>query len=257
MKKFIPYFSVAVIAALIIISMTSTRKKDAAVPVINITAEKGFVLMELFTSQGCSSCPPADEILGNYAKKNNEHIIPLAFHVDYWNRLGWIDSFSNYKYTQRQQEYAAKFNMESTYTPQLILNGQKELVGSDENSIGSIVNNFLKENASVTISASTPAITSNKITVPYSLDKMMSNSNINAALVQDNVVTNIRAGENKGVKLTNYNVVRDFKTMRISGTVGKFTLLLPQGNSAEGFSIVLYVQDDTSGKITGAVKIKL
>ncbi len=257
MKKFIPYFFVTLIAALVVISMTSTRKKEYAVPVINRATEKGFVLMELFTSQGCSSCPPADEILGNYARRNDEHIIPLAFHVDYWNRLGWIDSFSNSKYTQRQQQYAAKFNLESTYTPQLILNGQKELVGSDENSIANIVNDFLKGNAAVKISVATPAIASNKITVPYSLDRILPNSYINAVLVQDNVITTIRAGENKGVKLTNYNVVRDFKTMRLSETVGKFTLLLPQGNSAAGFSIVLFVQDVDSGKITGAVKTKL
>lgn len=257
MKRLILSVAVVVAAAFVIITMASTREKNAVVPAINKADEKGFVVMELFTSQGCSSCPPADAILGSYAMKNDAHIIPLAFHVDYWNRLGWIDSFSSSKYTERQQEYAAKFNLESTYTPQLILNGQNELVGSNESGIAAIVNDFLKKSAAVAITVSTPVITAGKVTIPYSLDKAIPNSSINAALVQDNVVTHIRAGENRGVKLTNYNVVRDLSTIRLPGTVGKCTLQFPQGNTTAGFSIVLFLQDNESGKITGAVKLKL
>ncbi len=256
MKRIVVLFLGIAFAALMIIIMGSSKKNIPAEG-IHSKDEKGFVVMELFTSQGCSSCPPADEILGKYAMKNDAHIIPLAFHVDYWDRLGWIDSFSNSKYTERQHDYAAKFELESVYTPQLIVNGQKELLGSDEGTIATIVNNFLKEQPTVSINISGVVIKGNIVTIGYSLDKMVSNTSINAALVQGDVLTHIKAGENRGVKLNNYNVVRDFKIERLRNIAGNFTFRLPSGNSTAGFSIVLFVQDKTSGKITGAVKTAL
>ena len=257
MKKFIVSLFGVAIAAAVIMLMVSSKKKDTFIMPVNTNSEKGFVVMELFTSQGCSSCPAADEILGTYAMKNDDHIIPLAFHVDYWNRLGWVDSFSNSKYTERQQEYASKFNLGSIYTPQLVINGQKELVGSEQSGIASLVNKFLKDQSGIIITASTPAITSGRVLVPYSVNTVPSNSSLNAALVQDNAITHIKAGENRGVKLTNYNIVRNFTKQRLSATTGNIALQLPSANTTNGYSVVLFVQDETSGKITGAAKIKL
>lgn len=255
MNKIAVSISGIAIAALLIIAIGYSKKNDK-VGEMNSKAASGFVVMELFTSQGCSSCPPADEILGKYALKNDEHIIPLAFHVDYWDRLGWIDSFSNSRYTQRQRDYASKFNLESVYTPQLIINGQKELVGSEEEAIATTVNKFLKEQPPVAINVSNKNIESGRVTISYSVNDPASNSSINAALVQAAVVTHIKAGENRGVKLTNYNVVRDLKTEVLSKT-GNFTFPLPVHNITAGFSIVLFIQDNASGKITGAVKAML
>ena len=258
MKKLIILLSVIFMVIFVILTMSYTGKKGGKISTNNIKAdEKGFVLMELFTSQGCSSCPPADEILGSYTMKNNEHIIPIAFHVDYWNRLGWVDSFSNSKYSQRQQAYAGKFNLESVYTPQLIINGRKELVGNEQVKIVTIVNSFLKESTAVTISISDPAITGNKVFIPYTLSSIQPNTSINAALIQNHVFTQIKAGENRGEKLDNYNVVRDFITLRLANAVGKISLQLPKGSMTTDYSIVLFVQEDVSGKITGAVKLKL
>lgn len=252
MNKIAVSISGATIAALLIIAGGYSKKNNKAGE-INSKDTSGFVVMELFTSQGCSSCPPADEVLGKYAMKNDEHIIPLAFHVDYWDRLGWIDSFSNSKYTQRQHDYATKFNLESVYTPQLIVNGQKEMVGSEEGVIAAIVNKFLKEQSSVAINISNKTTVPGTVTIGYSVNDPASNSSINAALVQADVITYIRAGENHGVKLKNYNVVRDLKTSDLSKT-GNFTFHLPTLDTTARFSIVLFIQDNTSGKITGAVK---
>jgi hypothetical protein len=256
MKRLALSVSGIAIAAGIMIVMGSSEKDDR-VKLINSKDAKGYVIMELFTSQGCSSCPPADEILGKYAMKNDEHIIPLAFHIDYWDRLGWTDSFSNSKYTRRQQDYAAKLGLESVYTPQLILNGQKELVGSEAGAIATVVNDLLKEQPAVSINISDKVIAGNRITIRYSLDNRVSNSSINAALVERAVSTHIKAGENRGVKLNNYNVVRDFTTTQLPVTAGTITLGLPMGGIAAEFSIVLFVQDNASGKITGAVKAGL
>ena len=216
--------------------------------------ESGFVVMELFTSQGCSSCPPADEILGTYALKNDEHIIPLAFHVDYWNRLGWIDPFSNNIFSQRQRAYAEKFNLESIYTPQLIINGQKQLVGSDENKIAAITNGFLKEKSTVTIKIAAIKTGDDKIVVDYIVNDTLSNSSVNAVLVQRNIITQIKAGENRGVELNNYNVVRDFKTAQLTNASGRFILQLPKGNNPSNYQVVLFIQENNSGIIKGAVK---
>src|SRR5262245_43259594 len=88
------------------------------------------VILELFTSEGCSSCPPADKLLPELTKLGS-NIIPISFHVDYWNRLGWVDPFSSSNYSDRQRKYGEQFKLESIYTPQLVVNGEYELVGSN------------------------------------------------------------------------------------------------------------------------------
>ena len=101
----------------------------------NIVQFEPIAVIELFTSQGCSSCPSADKLLAQTlsdAKRDNKLIIALSFHVDYWNRLGWTDPFSDKKYSQRQSDYASAMQLRSVYTPQMIVNGSTEFVGSNE-----------------------------------------------------------------------------------------------------------------------------
>ena len=90
------------------------------------------VIVELFTSEGCSSCPPADDLLARLEHQNisNARVIALEEHVDYWNHLGWTDPFSSPLYTARQNEYAVAFKVDSVYTPQMIINGRVEFVGN-------------------------------------------------------------------------------------------------------------------------------
>ncbi|MFQ5351075.1 MAG: DUF1223 domain-containing protein [Thermoanaerobaculia bacterium] len=93
------------------------------------------VVVELFTSQGCSSCPAADRVLsrlGTETRTDDLTLVPLAFHVDYWNRIGWVDPFSSPRWSARQQRYAGVFGLRSVYTPQIVLDGRTELVGSHE-----------------------------------------------------------------------------------------------------------------------------
>ena len=214
----------------------------------------GFVVMELFTSQGCSSCPPADNLLGKYAAKNNGMIIPLAFHVDYWNRLGWTDSFSSAKYTERQQNYANVIGGSSVYTPQLIINGTRELVGSEEGNVAALVANALKEQPKLSITIDKAESTANTVSVNYTIDQMLDNTILNVALVQKQAFTNILKGENRGLRLTNYNVVRDFITRFIKIKSSSVDLQMPKGYNTSDFAVVLYVQENTSGKIIGATK---
>jgi hypothetical protein len=255
MKKIVIICCCTIITAAFFLLTASAKKQVADIVIKNEDAdEKGFVVMELFTSQGCSSCPPADELLGKYAQLNNKQIIALAFHVDYWNRLGWVDSFSNSKFSQRQRDYATILNTESVYTPQLVINGEKEMVGSDVEKIKAVVNSAADEKPLIQFNILNTRIRSNKVTVQYKIEGEKSNLLVHAALVESKVYTNIKAGENRGVKLFNYNVVRDFVTVSKKDEPGNILLQLPQNSTAANFIIVLLAQDKKSGKIVGAYK---
>ena len=93
-------------------------------------SSSSIAVLELFTSEGCSSCPAAERLLPQFTKAGSS-IYTLAFHVDYWNQLGWKDQFSNEEFTERQRIYGRQFNLESIYTPQLVINGKYEMVGSN------------------------------------------------------------------------------------------------------------------------------
>lgn len=246
---------VLVIAAAMImfLSVSSKERKEKVNEKFIPAAGNGFVVMELFTSQGCSSCPPADDLLGKYAMQNDERIIPLAFHVDYWNRLGWKDSFSTSENTNRQQQYDEQFLHSTVYTPQLIINGQTEMVGSDREKINAAVNADLKVEPLVKIVIKNIKPAKDFVSIQYNASGLLDQSNIVAALVQDKAVTSIKGGENNGVQLSNYNVVRAFVTGKIIPE-GMVSTPVPKYFNTSGYSIVLYTQNIQTGKITGAVK---
>jgi hypothetical protein len=92
------------------------------------------LVVELFTSEGCSSCPPADELLSELARSRPD-VLPLAFHITYWDRLGWPDPFALHAATDRQRDYAATLGLDSIYTPQMVVDGHRDVVGSDRGSV--------------------------------------------------------------------------------------------------------------------------
>jgi hypothetical protein len=214
---------------------------------------QGFTVLELFTSQGCSSCPPADELLGKYASQDNDKIIPLAFHVDYWDRLGWKDSFSTSSYTQRQKEYAQMFSNSSVYTPQVVINGGTEMIGSDKSKIDVAISKALAETPAAIIAIGSNEITGNKISIQYNVTGDIAKANIFALLIQDKAVTKIKAGENDGATLTSYNVVRDIVFTEAKKS-GSFALQIPLNVDTKNLGIVLLIQNKVTLKIIGAVK---
>ena len=219
-----------------------------------ITTSNNIVVLELFTSQGCSSCPPADRLLGSYA--NREDIAALSFHVDYWNKLGWKDPFSDHLFSERQENYATSSGFD-VYTPQVIINGEKEMVGSEENKIAETIKQFQKQQSSSKIIIDEIKTDNDKISVNYSIKGKFNNSVVNVALVQKKITTSIKAGENNGVTLTNYNVVRNFKTIN-SFTAEKNTITIDMvsGIDKKDVSIIIYLQD-SSNKIYAAAKSSL
>ena len=105
----------------------------------------GFAVVELFTSEGCSSCPPADKVVAKLLKEHKSNVYVLGYHVDYWDDLGWKDIFSNNIFTQRQKAYAKAFKLSSVYTPQIVVNGTEQFVGSDEGKLNNAVAKNLQQ----------------------------------------------------------------------------------------------------------------
>lgn len=126
---------------------------------------KGFAVVELFTSEGCSSCPPADVLVAKLQKESaDKPVYILAFHVDYWNRLGWKDVFSSHEYSSRQYQYS-KWLKSEVYTPQVIVNGRTEFVGSDEKSLGNAIKTGLEKTAKTELT-----LNNENIVLPHGFD---------------------------------------------------------------------------------------
>ncbi len=256
MKQFLFTLTI-LIGAIVLLPLTGFKHIGAAKPDYKISTDTGFVVMEFFTSQGCSSCPKAEELLGSYVEKNDSRIIPIAFHVDYWNPLGWRDSFSTYQYSARQEKYNRDYlHSKSIYTPQLIINGQKEFVGSNAEAIKKSVDETLNQIPSVNIHLQNATVTNGKLTVRYTMDGNFANSSINFVLIQHKTTTDVKAGENRGRTLINYNVARHLLSTTAKDS-GICVLQLPLGIAASDLSLVLFTQNKTSGRITGAIKKEL
>src|ERR1700709_1958776 len=136
---FVTYLSVGIVATKCI---SASNKPNTSSKSMN--GNDGFAVVELFTSEGCSSCPAADDVVAKVQNENNDKpVYILAYHVDYWNRLGWKDVFSDAAYSKRQNQYAAWLNLESIYTPQVVVNGNKEFVGSQESTLRSVIKDDL------------------------------------------------------------------------------------------------------------------
>ena len=208
-------------------------------------------VLELFTSEGCSSCPAADKLLPQLANLDS-NIIPLSFHVDYWNRLGWTDPFSSSEYSERQRAYNGKFNLESVYTPQLIVNGEYELIGSNRSKAESSIKKALKEKAGIRLTIDPVSIGSDKINFIVHPEGDFKKTDLFAALVQKHAIMNVRAGENSGAKLSHTNVVRVF-SKQTTAAINEFELAFPKDLTKGNWQLVIYSQKKNDGKITGAV----
>ncbi len=207
---------------------------------------KPFAVVELFTSEGCYSCPPADRLLSKIiddAREKDRRVFALAFHVDYWDRLGWKDAFSSKVYSDRQREYAHTFKSNSIYTPQMIVNGTIEFVGSEaeraEKEINSALNNPPYAEVEIATAFNRDM---DMLTVDYKLKGLIENSTVQVALVERDIIREIGHGENGGKTLHHDNVVRSFK-MKNAEKTGREVLSIPKNTNLENSSVFVYVQE--------------
>jgi hypothetical protein len=175
------------------------------------------VLVELFTSEGCSSCPPADQLLTKLLREQpvaGVQIIPLSLHVDYWDRQGWRDQFSSAAYTSRQQGYSQIFGDDKVYTPQMVVDGHDEFIGSDEAAARRILAGAAaRPHLPLSLDAQ-----AGPEGVKMSIDLPAAPANaepidVLVALTEDDLSTVVRAGENGGRTLSHVAVVRKLQTM--------------------------------------------
>ena len=181
----------------------------------------GPIVLELFTSQGCSSCPPADRLLNKLAHDSTEAhpLAPLSFHVDYWDDLGWADPFAKPSWTERQRAYARTLGDKSVYTPELVVGGAKGMVGSNAIAISTAI-----------ADASPPALLSTKSVWSASYLEVTatapSDADVWVAIWEDGTKTKVTRGENAGETLVHDRVVRHLERVASAGKKGTSTIKL-------------------------------
>ncbi len=212
-------------------------------PVAAIAAERP-VVVELFTSQGCSSCPPANAYL-NELSRDRRDVLPLAFHVTYWDRLGWKDPFSLPAATQRQDRYGHRFG-DGSYTPEMVVDGAASMVGSDRGDVGSAIENAKRRNQT----AAAVRVTRNGEQVSIQVDSGSGAAKVLLIGFDHEHTTAIGRGENSGRTLTEANVVRSIRSVgQWSGTPLRLSEPFPEGQDV---AVVLEAPD---GQIIGASRL--
>jgi len=232
------------------------------------------VIVELFTSEGCSSCPPADEALARLEKTQpvpGAEIIVLSEHVDYWNYIGWADPFSSADFSARQNEYAQAFGKDGVYTPQMVVDGQAEFIGSDFGQARSAIAKALQSpKAKITVTRAQQAAGAKSGAVSFSarvvdIPSVSAGETIEVvlAVTESDLRSNVLRGENSGRKLNHTAVVRQLSVIRrateqpTEALTAEFTINLERGWRRENLRVVVFAQERTSRRVLGAVTVKL
>jgi len=226
------------------------------------TSRPRTVVLELFTSQGCSSCPPADALLRKLRREDFEDatVIPLAYHVDYWNHLGWSDPFSSQQWSQRQRDYGRAFKTSEIYTPQLVVNGTTQLVGSAEFAIRAEIARQRKGDDRGAVSIRKASRSGGEINVDLQarLDpKSVAHAVVYVVLFENDVTTAVTRGENASKRLTNDAIVRwqaNVLKLESNGAESKASVSIPlaAGWRADHLGVTAFIQDVRTLAIYGS-----
>jgi len=232
-------FAAAVALALVLMGRTAAA------------ADSPLTVVELFTSQGCSSCPPADALLGELADRDD--VLALSMHVDYWDYIGWKDPFASPENTGRQREYARQFGLRYVYTPQMVVHGSVQITGSDRTEVmRHIAQRHPKAQAEIGMRRDGD----NAILVTIG-EGQATGAAVWLVMVDRRHVTQVLRGENRGTEMSNYNVVR--KLQRI-GTWNGEAFSIPVSMPADadtGDLCAVFVQAGDTGPILGAAQLDL
>ena len=246
-------------------SLTGNSIPTAQIPENSQQVRPVAVLLELFTSEGCSSCPPADALLRALAGRqmpSGQLLIGLSEHVTYWNNLGWTDPYSNELYTARQTSYSEKFNLGSVYTPQLIINGSEQIVGSDRRGLARALaaEQQHQKSQQTQLSIGTVRRTHDGIAITYTLSSLPSRSHAQlfAAVADDLDRSSVLRGENEGRTLNHSAVVRSLVEIgpALEGAGQQITLHLPAAHAASDTRqhVVLFAQEANFGSVLGVTE---
>jgi hypothetical protein len=210
----------------------------------------GPAVVELYTSQGCSSCPPADRVLGELSMMPN--VIALAFHVDYWDNIGWRDHYSIPNAVERQHRYVEALGLSSAFTPQAVVDGRSSFVGSDKRRILDALADPIGETVPVSLEVSHGVLT---VGVPERQDRKAYQVYVAAYLPQAS--TPVGRGENTGRTLQEFNIVRQFRSIGTwSGHAAVFRTSV-ESFPADASRVAVLLQRDGQGPIAGSAAIAL
>lgn len=239
-----------IIALTLLVGMTAFGQNKTSK-----TVKKSIAVLELFTSEGCSSCPPADELMGKIQSEyKDSQVYVLAYHVDYWDKQGWKDVFSDADYTKRQYDYAKWLQKEPIYTPQVIVNGKTEHIASQETVVRNSIAKALSKPTVADISLKANRV-KNTLTVVHNVTGASKNSRLLLAIVQKTAVSNVKRGENAHRILSHFQIVRHLHSLGITPeSTGSTMLNLPKDYDAKNFEVIGFVQDMSNGTILGATK---
>ncbi len=219
-----------------------------------IFSPKGFAVLELFTSEGCSSCPPADALLGKIQSEYaDKPVYVLAYHVDYWDRLGWKDAFSDVSFSNRQFRYSQLLQSQQ-YTPQLVVNGESEFVGSNEYSVNeALAQSLVGSSPELKLSVKQD---SDQFSVDYEYAGSSDAAELKIALVQKQAERHIKRGENEGRTLKHFQIVRKLYSFRLDAD-GKGTKQfgVPMDFDREKWEVIAMIQNPKTGRILAASRV--
>ncbi len=235
------------------------------------TKVHGPVVVELFTSEGCSSCPPADSLLLRMDEAHSVgsvEVIALEEHVDYWDDLGWQDPYSSHEWTERQQGYAYAFRQGSVYTPQMVVDGRTEFVGSREGSARqAIADSAGKEKAVVTVTTAMSSDAKDRVSVRVGrlpATSASDSSEVWLAITETGLHTAVKRGENAGEDLHHSAVVRTLRKIGVADPknpdtsfTGDANISLDRGWQRGNLRAVVFLQGKKSQQIVGAAEVKI
>ena len=223
------------------------------------------VIVELFTSEGCSDCPPADAVLSQIDLKQTragQLIVGISEHVTYWNNLGWTDPFSAPEFTERQDVYASRMSPEGPYTPQMVVNGREQFVGSDIGALQrALGDEARRSHPDLSILSTTPS--SLGLDVTFSIEGEISRPlDIVAVLTDDADQSKVLRGENGGRLLQHVSVARSLVRVATVSSAAQMSvhIAFPDGfhlDSGSGHHLILFAQERRQGAIEGAATTRL
>ena len=237
-------------------------------PIQNHEEVRTPVVIELFTSEGCSSCPPADALLQKLDQSQpvgGAELIVLSEHVDYWNDIGWTDPYSSHEYTERQSAYADRFGLNTVYTPQMVVDGNFELVGSDERrALKTIQEAAMLKKAPVCVSVGASDDKTASIHVEAgpltSPTDAAQSASVFLGIADDSDESQVSRGENAGRTLRHVAVLRDLArigTVNSSDPFSHDLKLNLNSKKPRHLRVVVIIQEPEAGKILGAALARL
>ena len=253
-----------VMKPLLFVLIVGTLAPSSVEPAAKESSNRVPVLLELFTSEGCSSCPPADSLLEALDMNQpvaGANIIVLSEHVDYWDEGGWKDPFSSAALTSRQRNYGRRFHLEGVYTPQIVVDGQAELVGSRGSQVREAIEKAARR-PKAPLDIGLAGRDSTSLTVQIGFQSMGgSDGTVFVALAESHVESQVGGGENSRRHLRHVAAVRALipaGTVRAGESFSKqVKLSIPPGTGKGGWRVVAFVQERSSGRVLGATQLSL